>query len=274
LPLGVCFDWISDECEAAYFDSLRSRKIFRKFWNTCYDWRRTAGDAISLCLDALEVTGIDEDNGELSAFWAETFEEGGDFLPVEEWIVTLFRREHTWTRFLQDSPECLTMAVMDWRCLDFNDAAGWGRRCRKPQPTLDGRMKAWTLGYPVLETALLVNESLVGTLIKNGHLDKEQTEREGIYSWKTDQLKKNTSFSLGDQGTLTVYAEPSCHCPLIMSWDPVMCKTLQEVKNVGLKGLVIGDHVERHHQEYIRGSWKCKPLRVLVLSKSVGKEKE
>jgi hypothetical protein len=252
---------------------LRSRKTFRKFWNTCRNWRQCAGEAISLCLDALEVTGIDEDSGELNAFWAETFEEGGEFLSVEEWVVTLFRNEHTWTRFLNDSPECLTMAVMDPRCLDFNDAAGWGRRCRKPGPTSDGNWIACKLGFPVLETAILINESIIHTLIKKGQLEMEETERRGIYTW-SERLEKNTRFSLGNQGTLTVYTKSDMASPLIMSWSPIKSEMLQEVKNVGFKGLIIGDHVERHHQEYIRGSWKCKPLRVLVLSRSTGRERE
>ena len=117
---------------------MKSRRAFRAFWNKERrnsnndpiekDWRRSAGDAISLCLDSLQVTGVDEDNGGLSAFWADTFEDEKYSPPVEEWIVTLSRNEHTWTRFMHDSPEVLTMAVMDPRCFDFNDLAGLGRR--------------------------------------------------------------------------------------------------------------------------------------------------
>jgi hypothetical protein len=129
--IGIHFDWISDECESAYFDSLSSRRTFRKFWNTRRDWRQSAGEAISVCLDRLEFTGIDEDNGELRAFWADTFDKD-EYSPTEEWLVKLIRKEHTWTRFLRDSPEALTMAVMDSKCLDFNDLAGYGRRCQQP----------------------------------------------------------------------------------------------------------------------------------------------
>lgn len=269
---GIFFEWISDECESAYFDSLSSRHTFRKFWNHSRDWRRSASEAISLCLDKLELTGIDGDNGELSAFWADTFDED-EYSLTEEWLVKLVRKEHTWTRFLRDSPEVLTMAVMEPRCLDFNDLTGYGRRCQRSRQNQNGTSKVRDLGFPVLETALHVNEQVAQSLIKDGKLEKLETRKPGIYAWSTEKLKKNTKFSLGNQGTLIVYAQSSCYCPPIMSWRPIVCETLHEFKNVGVRENMIGEREEKHHHEYISGSWNCKPLRVLVLSKSTGKEK-
>lgn len=270
--IGIFFEWISEECESAYFNSLSSRHTFRMFWNQRRDWRQNAGEAISLCLDKLELTGIDEDNGELSAFWADTFDDG-DYPPTEEWLVKLVRKEHTWTRFLRDSPEVLTMAVMDSKCLDFNDLTGYDRRCRQPRPTTDGKVKIWDLGFPVLETAIQVNEKVARDLVKDGKLEKIEINTPGIYAWSTEKLKKNTKFSLGGHGTLVVYAQSNFYCPPIMSWRPIMCETLHEFKNVGLRENLIGGCEEKHHHEYISGSWSCKPLRVLVLSTSTGKEK-
>ena len=147
------------------------------------------GDAISLCLDALTETGINEENRELSALWVEGFDEEGDsdgehdsdrdtsglsstnasnrssqesdFEAVEEWIVILFRSEHTWTGFLQDSPECLTMAIIDPACLDLDDADGCVRRCQSSRSCEDGRSIKWSPGYPVLQTSMLLNEEIL-----------------------------------------------------------------------------------------------------------------
>jgi hypothetical protein len=217
----------------------------------------------------LELTGIDDDNGELNAFWADAFDEA-EYCPTEEWLVKLVRKKHTWTRFRRDSPEVLTMAVMDSRCLDFNDLTKYGRRCQQFRPTPDGRVKILDLGFPVLETAILVNEKVAQGLINDGKLKKVETSKPTVYAWSTENLKKNTKFSLGDQGTLVVYAESNCHCPPILSWNPILCEALQEFKNVGVREKMLGDYEEKHHHEYISGSWSCKPLRILVLSKSAG----
>jgi hypothetical protein len=132
-------------------------------------------------LDRLELTGIDEDNGRLSTFWADTFSKD-EYSPTEEWLVKLVKKDHTWTRFLRDSPEALTMAVIDSRCLDFNDLMGYGRRCRQLPPTPNGKAKILELGFPVLETAILVNEKAARELIQDGKLEKVETNKPGIYA--------------------------------------------------------------------------------------------
>lgn len=150
------FHWESEACEYAYFKALRSPKLFRRFRKDHKEWQSNVGNAISICLDALEERGIDEDNGELSALWVELFDTGGDSdgesdsdaddegdakrSPkalvsqasvarssfCEEHIVTLFGSEHTWTGFLQDSEESLTMATLGMTCLDFIHENGYG----------------------------------------------------------------------------------------------------------------------------------------------------
>jgi len=278
----VSFDWESEECETAFFTSLssHSRRKFVAFWNMRKDWRIKAGDAISLCLDTLQATGVDEDNGELSAFWADVFVEGGDeYGPVEEWLVTLYRREHTWSSFLKDSPERLTMAVMDTRCLDFNDVAGFGRRCGqalsdpdgKLSSYLNGKHRSWSQGFPVLETSLFLNEEISKDLLEQGHLEIIE-EKKGKCKWVATNLRKGTKFPLGDHGTLTVDEKPTPYYPPIMSWDPIISETIHEIQNVAFWETFMGDHPESHHEEYIRGIWKVQPLRVLILSYSAGKK--
>ena len=290
---GISFVWDDEACETCYFKALQSPRAFRTFWREHRPWRKNVGDAVSECLDALMETGINEENRELSALWVETFDEIGDsdgehdsdrdrpsvssaapsirssqesdFEAVEEWIVTLFRSEHTWTGFLQDSPECLTMAIMDTTCLDLDDADGYVRRCQSSRSSEDGRLVKWTPGYPVLQTSMLLNEQV----LKNEGLEYQKHKNRGHKRyWDITRVKKNSRFTLGDHGSLTVYSSPRKDSPLIMEWDPVDNKTWQEVKNSDLNETILGKNVERHHQEYIRGAWDANPLPILILSRS------
>ena len=289
----ISFSFISDDCEESYFRALQSPKTFRQLWKRRSDWRLSIGDAVSRCLDALQETGIDGEYHELTALWVDALHEGSiydsdgdklscledpapessessirpncDFIPTEEWIVTLFRSEHTWTGFLKDSPECLTMAVMSTACLDFDDVQGFGRRCLAPSPQKDGSTLMWKPGYPVLQTAILLNED---TLKDEGlTCAKPRPGHKRLY-WDTTKLKNGSRFMLGDQGRLTVISAPMCDCPLIAEWEPVKSVKFQELKNVTINEIALGKNEERHHQEYIRGTWRTSPLDVLLLSKS------
>ncbi|PQE30331.1 hypothetical protein CJF32_00008233 [Rutstroemia sp. NJR-2017a WRK4] len=293
---GISFSWISDKCKEAYLKALRCPKSFRKFWKTHKEWQENIGDAISKCLDALDETGIDEDSQELSAFWVESFDEDGDSdgeadddsvgqpdptdsdddsarylaaLPTppdstlasqcskffEEWIVTLFRSEHTWTGFLQDSEESLTMAVVEMTCLDFHDQDGFGRNC-----SLSPKAK----GYPVLQTSLHVNESIISSC----KLTQEKVSSGQQTIWNARELKRGTSLALGNHGNLEVLSPSSKLCPLIVEWKGVKSELLKEVKNVAINEKLLGRGAEKHHHEFIRGTWEVKPLPILVLSKS------
>jgi len=277
------FPWISESCEYAYFKALRSPKLFRKFWKGHPEYQENVGDAIFMCLDALVETGIDENSRELRCLWVESFDTEGDSdgesdeesdngeraesspqstaitKPsssfFEEWIVTLFKSEHTWTGFLEDSEESLTMAVLGMSCLDF-DHGGYGRRCSQRQSSCKG--------YPVLQTSLQINESI----LKGEKLKQEKVDSGRTVIWNARELKKGTSFCLGDHGTLKVLSASSRICPAIMEWSGVKSEMLQEVKNVAINEKMLGKNAERHHREYIRGKWEAKPMPVLILSKS------
>jgi hypothetical protein len=86
--------------------------------------------------------------------------------------------------------------------------------------------------------------------------------------WNAMELKKGTRFSLGNHGTLKVLTAANRTRPTIVEWNDVKSDTLQEVKNVGINEKLLGKNMERHHREYIRGSWEPRPLPILVLSKS------
>jgi hypothetical protein len=70
--------------------------------------------------------------------------------------------EHIWTGLLKNSPECLTMAVAEDICLDINDSNDFGMRCQGFRFSKDGKVaRRFSPGYPVLQTAILINEELL-----------------------------------------------------------------------------------------------------------------
>ena len=245
-------------------------------------------------MDALEETGIDEDSGELSALWVESFDEQGesdgesdgeeneedegdpplrdllyqatplgtmDSRFCEEHIVTLFRSEHTWTGFLHDSEESLTMAIVGMTCLDFLHENGYGRRCAGQLPLPNS---ANSKGFAVLQTSLKLNESI----LKSEKLKQEKVDSGPKTIWDAKELKRGTAFALGSHGTLKVLTSATRTCPTVAEWSGVKSEILKEVKNVAVNEKMLGRPGERDHCEYIRGSWEASPLPVLVMSKS------
>jgi hypothetical protein len=266
---SILFEWVSEECEAAYFTALQSRKLFKRFWGGPVDWRKNAGDAISVCLDMLQDTGVDQDNRHLSTLWVEAFEDidsdddyeqdsagsCADSPEAEKMIINLFRSEYTWTSLVKDSEECLTMAVMVTSCLVYRDKHGYGRRCCGFKPIK-------TNGYPVLKTRLYLNQSI---LQDEGLLEVTCPDTSKV-SWNTDRLRKGTSFNLGNHGTLVMLQKVGKGSALEVGWKPILSETVQEIKNVAKNEMVLGKGVERHHWEYLPGVCASSPLTVLVLS--------
>ena len=285
---SIPYRWYSEKCKEDYFQALSDPKAFYRFWKYNRKYRESVGEAISICLDALQETGVNEENHELSALWVENYDEDkeadgeagngfgedsilgkdqceiiyDDFAAAEEWIVKLFKSEHTWTEFLQDSSTCLTVAIMDSACLTLDSSTTHGQDCQmshsnKPK---HGMITSVTHGQAVLQTAVQINESI---------LSDEGLRCDGK-AWNISSVKKGARFSLGDQGSLTVYAKPSpcLKPPLCVEWHSVKGKKLQEFKDLSINEDLLGKGPEKHHQEYIRGKWVTEPLQVLVLSKS------
>ena len=281
---SISFEWADEACKHKYFESLVDPKTFYRSWNICSLYRKYWGKAISACLDALQETGVNEDNLGLSALWVESFDEesktacdisvnpdddsdlanGLDqlvFERTEEWIVTLTRSEHNWTGFLHDSTVSLTMAVMDSACLTLDSPVEQVRDC---QLGLNNKkhntVKRLAAEYPVLQTALQINQDL---------LRNEGLKYENI-SWSIQDLKKGARFSLGEQGFLTVFMQPKVLAKpvLFMEWHPVKSKKWQELKDVSIHEDLLGKDPEKHHQEYITGKWDVEPLPIIILSKT------
>ena len=77
---------------------------------------------------------------------------------AEEWLVKLVKKDHTWTRFLRDSSEVLTMAVIGSKFLEFSGLMRYRRRYQQLPTAPNGKAKILELGAHVLESAILVNE--------------------------------------------------------------------------------------------------------------------
>jgi hypothetical protein len=105
-------------------------------------------------------------------------------------------------------------------------------------------------------------------MLKDEKLKKEQVDSARKTIWDAKDLKRGTSFSLGNHGTLKVLTASTRTCPVIAEWSAIKSEIMKEVKNVAINEKMLGRPAERHHCEYIRGSWEAKPLPVLVMSKS------
>ncbi|KAF4630076.1 hypothetical protein G7Y89_g8065 [Cudoniella acicularis] len=268
---SVSFDWTSPELEAEYFSALENRRSFRHFWKNCAKGdQETVGNAISLCFDELQHTGVNPDNRHLDVLWVEAFETSDfeddeddgaasiigpcDLLP-ESNMISLFRSEFTWTGLIKDSMDCCTMAVMAIACLSYNDRHHFGRRCRRF--ATEGKF-----GYPVMKTSLSINK----TILKDEGLQAEEDPSSRTTVWNVESVKKGAEFHLGDHGKLTVRRKLS-HRPILeMEWQPCLSETVQEVKNVAGNQMFLGRGVEKHHWEYMQGAYLRKPISILVLS--------
>ncbi|PSN67033.1 hypothetical protein BS50DRAFT_380456 [Corynespora cassiicola Philippines] len=255
---AISFQWSSPDCESAYFEALKDRRSFWRFWREHPEWQRNIGDAINECFIALEETGVDERDDALSALWVEVFDDEKEFetensvseFPVtEEHLVVLRRHEHTWTGLLKDSPECITMAVVESTCLEFDDSYSLGTRCQSLHFSQDGRRTIrYSPGFSVLQTAILLNEFLladsdqlcyrtysrkrklveceeekVHAEMKNGTRRKPHSEDYAQYNleyfghsaqswngyWDVTNLSRGTKFSLGSHGQLRILRTPS-----------------------------------------------------------------
>lgn len=311
---GRDFRWgkWGEHLEKKYFRALKSPEDFYKLWKV-RKYRETVGKAISRCIDALAETGVDELTGALDALWVveattQPMRESGEVAsttqkvpraPVdesqsgsgsessddevtftEEYIMSLFRSEHTWTRFLKDTRDTMTMAVVEDNCLELHHEHG--RRCTSDHIAEDGKLFRWVAnGYPVLQTSLEINERL---LEKEG-IVKEEPEGARPY-WDVRDIKKKARFRLGEQGILELFELPkSSHTsrkgkakmtsqandephPLVVEWYGVKSETVRETIDVDIKETFYGENPKEHHTEYSSTALPTRPIPVFILSNS------
>ena len=130
-------------CEKAFDEAIQSKdpRAFRDLYKNRREWRRDLAQLVSWCLEGLRHSSIDQD-GTVRALWMPE--------DHQRFRVKLQQNSHSWTGFLADSETKCTMAVISGRCLqtDYKYAA-----CCQTKDLNTGH-----LGYPVLETALVINE--------------------------------------------------------------------------------------------------------------------
>jgi hypothetical protein len=311
---GRDFRWgkWGEQLEKKYFRALKSPEGFYKLWKV-RKYRETVGKAISRCIDALAETGVDELTGALDALWIveaalQPMRESGvvasttqkaprapvdesqsdsgsessddEVTLTEEYIMSLFRSEHTWTRFLKDTRDTMTMAIVEDNCLEFHHEHG--RRCTSDHIAEDGKRFRWVAnGYPVLQTSLEINERL---LEKEG-IVKEEPEGVQPY-WDVRDIKKKTRFRLGEQGILELFELPKrSHTsrkgkakmtsesndephPLLVEWYGVKSETIRETIDVDIKETFYGENPKEHHTEYSSTALPTRPIPVFILSNS------
>jgi hypothetical protein len=133
------------------------------------------------------------DSANRRAAFTEVVETRMPFKKVEEVIVTLFRSEYTWTGFLRDSPETITMAIVTSSCVEATDDCALGRRCKRGWWE-DGKYIT-VRGFPVIQTSLFVNEAI----LESSQLVSERVpgRSRGCSScrvWNTEGLQERSRF--------------------------------------------------------------------------------
>jgi hypothetical protein len=308
---GISFPW-EEDLESRYYRALKSPKSFRSLWGDAKA-RANIGDAISICLDALAETGVDDQTGELRALWvikaneaessrsqSSTSESVGsessrisvdaspapDWEPTEEYTLSIFRKEHTWTRFLRDTPEVMTMAVVEDICLEPNQS--YGRRCAAWRFDESGKETRTEGGFPILQTRIQINERFI-TQTRSQSLRIVDLVNQGT-RWDLTGIKPGFRFLMGEQGVLEVIedpktakaklkgkgkeitAEPSSsrirRPSLLVQWYGVKSTTVQEARDFEIKQTFYGENPREHHTEYLSTGWQTKPIQVFILSDS------
>lgn len=73
----------------------------------------------------------------------------------------------------------------------------------------------------MFQTSLQINSSL----LNDSKLKLEPVSNGQTTVWDAKELKKGTSFCLGDHGSLKVLTAASRTCPVIMEWNGVKSET-------------------------------------------------
>ena len=301
---SLSFSWPPGFFWETYFEAFQSVNQFRVFWNKHNKLPAIdkIKEAIAESLEILQGTGVNNFSWELGALWVAVFENeelpddsnsdtysdsesgesssrevrsgNGDAEPkegpmpykkVEDMIVSLFRSEYTWTPFLMDSPEIITMAIITTSCLEATDDSKWGRRCQRGWR--EGGKFVKGPGYPVLATSLFVNESI----LESKQLVSKKLRGFSCRKWDTRGLCATARFSLGDHGELEVLTTPTRNCPVTtMEWQGVigLKESWNEIKDANINEEFFGNGRTPHHKEHISGEWETLPLPILIISKA------
>jgi hypothetical protein len=138
------FPWKNTLAKLEFFEALSNReaRALSTLWDGRPELQSEIGEALLYCITTLSQTGYDLKRNELNVLWISE----GEHI---ERRVSMLAKEHNWIRFLKDTQDSMTMAVLIEDSLFTKRSHS--RRCgRNSQPT-------------VLETAFGINGSATGS---------------------------------------------------------------------------------------------------------------
>lgn len=233
-------------CEKAFDEAIQSRdpRAFRDLYKNHREWRKDLAQLVSWCLEGLRQSSVEQD-GTLKALWMPE--------DHQRFRVKLRQNPHTWTGFLADSERKCTMAIMSGKCLqtDYKYAAC----CQTKDPN------ASHLGFPVLETALVVNEN--ASMPKGLELRYSGCEKhKQLPRWSFSRVPRGEKFILSS-GRLRVI-EPFARTRLLVEWEAGVFKKIHEVRQSMVRS--VGKDPLHHWELKDEEDWPNKPIPIFILS--------
>lgn len=232
------FNWSESECKSRFLDALDSGVLenLNNLWLSKREWQEEMGKVLSMCLQALSSTGLDSKRQTFSALW----------VPPETTLpkhILLKPSEHSWTKFLKDSVDSFTVAVVVEDCLGTKFGTMGRRSCG-----------AQEIGS-VLQTSICVNDEID----PSHQLIRREGSQPWGFVWDVSQLERGTCFPLGTQGRLKTIEKIS-NSRLLLEWDLVWSQVLRE--KVGIQR-----REKPSHWEYTEPvGVQVRPIPVYLLS--------
>jgi tetratricopeptide (TPR) repeat protein len=230
------FMWKDDHRRTAFFEALqrfeRNKNALRQLWQDFPEYRDEFGQAVMVCLKALEQTGINH-NKELDVFLSSE-------VAARPELATLKAKEHSWIGLLKDSVDSCSMAVFGDDCLEFNHETG---------------ISCGGAGRSVLRTALVINQLNRPTGLARKCAYRHEASERWASRWSVSAMEVGSDIWLGEHGTLRLLS----HLPeatLLMEWRASHVSTV--FKNL------IGK--EKPHREFIEiDHIATRPIRPIPL---------
>lgn len=215
------FKWSNSYQRRCFLVAIRSPDPFAlgDLWEDNPNWQKSLGEAILICLRILFKTGYNESRDEFHMLW----------LPPgcrDPRRVTFKSSDQRWIKFLKDTTDSMTVAVIIEDCLGFGPCMGYRK----------DRFK-----YPAaLETAICVNRNIFPAeqLIRSRDTDDNYSDiprRDGgrwRRIWDVSDIKPGVQFWMRSQNRVnTIRRFNRRH--LLLEMDTVKREKLKEM--IGLK---------------------------------------
>lgn len=205
------YTWSETSCRNEFLQAIETGEPegLRALCNLWRDNSEELGRVLLSCFRLLSCTGLDTDRQEFAALW----------IPPDTFLAkrVLFKpSEHSWMKFLPDSEESFTVAVMYEECLDAK-FGGRRRRCGVQEVP------------SALQTSICVNEEIEPSqqLVLCRATTQACDARKWDRQWDVSQLPTGACFPLGAQGRLKTI-EVLTRTRLLLEWDIIWRKVILE----------------------------------------------